>query len=115
MLLTISLKNTTPIKGQILDLVGKPIADASIRIWREDQAKNGRLIVIDPVAAKDGSTLLHSDGDGRYYSPVRLPIQGKYFAEAVAPGRLAARSRVITLSRHDHELPTMVLPRVTNA
>ena len=110
--LTTSIENTMSIDGRIVDPAGKPIAGASIRIWRQVQAKNGRLIVVDLITASDGSTLLHSDSDGRYHSPIRLPILGKYFAEAVAPGRLAARSRAITLSRQDHELPIMVLCRV---
>jgi hypothetical protein len=110
--LTISPRNSASIGGRVIDLAGRGIARASIRIRRQVQDRNGRAIVIDPVVNEDGSSLLKSDAEGRYRTPERVPLDGVYYAEAVAPECLSARSPQVVLAGHSQELPDLVLRRV---
>ena len=41
MRLTINPKHTTPVAGRVVDTAGRPIAGASVRIWREVKDKRG--------------------------------------------------------------------------
>ena len=110
--LTISPKNTTPVGGRVVDPAGQPIAGASVRIWRQVRDKAGAAIVVEPIAAGDGSVALHTDADGRYRTRRRFPAHAAYYAEAFAPGRLTARSPAIALAEQFTKTSVLVLRRV---
>ncbi len=110
--LTISPKHTTPVGGRVVDPAGQPIAGASVRIWRQLRNKAGAVIVVEPIAAGDGSVALHTDADGRYRSRRRFPAHASYYAEASAPGQLTARSPAIALAEQFTKTSVLVLRRV---
>jgi protocatechuate 3,4-dioxygenase beta subunit len=110
--LTISPKNTTPVGGRVVDTAGQPITGASVRLWRQLRNKAGRVIGVDPITAGDGSVALRTDADGRYRTRRRFPAHSSYYAEASAPGRLAAQSPAIALAEPSTRPPVLVLRRV---
>ena len=110
--LTIEPKNTAPLGGRVIDLAGNPVAGASIQLWRRERARDGRETVITPILFGDPFRSIHTDSQGRYRSPRRLPLGGEYYARAVAPGRLTAFSRPVKLTGESPELPAIVLRRV---
>ena len=110
--LTISPRNATPINGRVVDSAGKPIAGASIRLWRQARAKDGRVILADPIADIDHSIWLHTDQEGRYRTKRRFPAHGESYAEAFAPGRLSARSPAVAMAEQAAKPPVLVLRRV---
>ncbi|MGP0063617.1 MAG: carboxypeptidase regulatory-like domain-containing protein [Isosphaeraceae bacterium] len=110
--LTISPKNATPIGGRVVDADGKPIAGASVRIRRQVRTKVGRAIIVEPIAAEDGSVVLRTDAEGRYRTRRRFPARASYQVEASAPGRLASRSPAIDAAGPVDKPPILVLRRV---
>ncbi len=114
MRLTINPKHTTPVAGRVVDTAGRPIAGASVRIWREVKDKSRRVILIDPIAGEDGSRALRTDAAGRYRLRRRFAANASYYAEAFAPGRLTARSPAIALGERSTKPPVLALRRVGN-
>jgi protocatechuate 3,4-dioxygenase beta subunit len=110
--LTISPKQATPIGGRVVDSAGVPIAGAAVRVQRQIRAKDGRVMVTEPIANEDGSMVLRTDAEGRYRTRRRFPAHGEAYAEATAPGRLAARSPAIALAEQSRQPPVLVLRRV---
>ena len=110
--LTVSPGNTAPVGGRVVDLAGKPIAGASVRIWREVRMNEGRVVVIDPITAGNGSAVLRTDAQGRYRTLQRFPVHCGYYVEASAPDRFPARSPVIAPGARTRELPSVVLRRL---
>ena len=45
----------------------------------------GASIVVDPIAAEDGSVVLRTDAEGRYRTRRRFPAHAEFYAEASAP------------------------------
>jgi protocatechuate 3,4-dioxygenase beta subunit len=111
--LTVGPGHTAPIGGRVVDPAGRPVAGASVRLWREVRPKNeGSLAVAEPLVHCNGSAVLRTDAQGRYRTTRRFPADCAYVAEATAPGRPPVRSAAITLSERDHEFPPMVLRRL---
>jgi protocatechuate 3,4-dioxygenase beta subunit len=112
--LTVSPGHATSIAGRVVGLDGKPIAGATVRIWRQARAKDqaGRAIVIDSITAGNGSAVLRTDAQGRYRTLQRFPVQWGYHAEVSAPGRMQSRSPVVTPSTQTRDLPPVVLRRL---
>jgi protocatechuate 3,4-dioxygenase beta subunit len=93
--LVLSPRGTAPLRGRVVDPSGGPIAGAEVRLWRQLRARNGRVVLADPVADDDGGFVLRSGADGRFRTRRRCPAAGDYYAEATAPGRLSARSAAV--------------------
>ncbi|HZW31549.1 MAG TPA: hypothetical protein VFF52_12630 [Isosphaeraceae bacterium] len=110
--LSISPKNARPVGGRVVDSAGMPIAGAAVRIPRQVRAKDGRVIVVDPILDEDGSIVLRTDVEGRYRTRRRFPVSSEFYAEATAPGRLAARSPAIAMREQSSKPPVLVLRRV---
>ena len=55
-----------PIGGRVVDPAGRPIAGAVGPALAPGPGQERARIVVDPVAAADGSFVLHTDADGRY-------------------------------------------------
>jgi protocatechuate 3,4-dioxygenase beta subunit len=110
--LTLSPRSSAPLGGRVIDSAGRGLAGASVRIWRDVQNKEGRAIVIDPIANEDGTFLHQTDSEGRYRTSRRVPLRGIYYAEATVPEHLSARSTQITLSGQARDLPDLSLRRV---
>ena len=110
--LMIGPKNSTPIGGRVVDSAGVPIAGAAVQIRRQVRAKDGRVIVVDPIADEDGSTVFRTDSDGRYRTRRRFPASGESYAEASAPGRLAARSPARPMAEQSGKPAVLVLRRL---
>jgi protocatechuate 3,4-dioxygenase beta subunit len=104
---------TTPIGGRVVDPDGRPIAGASVRLWRKVQLKpEAGPVVIEPIIQADGTTMLHTDAQGRYRTARRFPADGLYVAEASAPGRLPARSHDVRPGAGADGIPPIVLRRL---
>ena len=56
--------------------------------------------------------MLRTDADGRYRTRRRFPAHAAYYAEAAAPGRLAARSPAVAVARESDKPAVLVLRRV---
>ena len=108
--LTLDRQNTVPIGGRVVDPDGRPIAGASVRLWRLVRGRDGRIELQDRVAGGDGSFTLHTGADGRYRTSGRFPAHAGYQAEATAPGRVAARSPAVAAAR-DGDRPTVLVLR----
>lgn len=111
--LTLGPGPATPIGGRVVDPDGRPIAGATVRLWRKVVVRSqAGPIVIDPNVQVDGTTVLHTDAQGRYRTARRFPADCSYLAEASAPGRLPARSPDITPGPGGQAIPPIVLRRL---
>ncbi len=107
--LTVGEGKTVPLGGRVVDPAGRPMAGASATLRRQVRAKNGRIVVDEPVLAGDGPVVLHTDPEGRFRARGRYPSGCEYHAEAQAPGRLAARSTSIAVGRGQDRPITLVV------
>ncbi|MHB1557921.1 MAG: carboxypeptidase regulatory-like domain-containing protein [Isosphaeraceae bacterium] len=107
--LTVGPGKTVPLGGRVVDAAGRPVAGASVLLRRQVRAKNGRIVVDEPVLAGDGPIVLNTDAEGRFRARGRYPSGCEYYAEAQAPGRLAARSTSIAVGRGQDRPITLVL------
>ena len=110
--LTLSPKDAVSIGGRVVDAESRPVAGAAVRIRRQLKARDGRSILDEPVSAGDGTVSLHTGADGRYRAHGRFPARADYYAEATAPGRLAARSTPVPAGRASDGPTVLVLRRV---
>ncbi len=52
--LSLSPRNTVPVGGRVVNAGGRPIAGAAVRLRAQLRGKDGRVILDDAVAARDG-------------------------------------------------------------
>ena len=64
--LTIRPGQTGRFGGRVVDPSGRPIAGASVRIWRQVRHESGVLFLKEPVAGEDGSIVVRTGADGRF-------------------------------------------------
>ena len=95
--LTISPRHSMPLGGRVLDSSGRPIAGASVRVWRVFRGKNDRVMDLEPIMSDDGRVVVRTDAEGRYRAPWQVLPGDEFFAEVSAPGRLSTRSRSIRI------------------
>ncbi len=104
---------TAPLHGRVVNFTGWGTAGAEVRLWRQLRARNGRVVLGDPVAAGDGGFVLHSNNGGGFRTRTRFPTAGDYYAEATGRGCLSARSAAVA---GGSDAPTtLVLRRVCDA
>ena len=104
-------KHATPVAGRVVDSAGRPIAGSSVRVWRKVKDKPAR----DPHRPDRGRRRLPDAANrcrGAYRSRRRFPANASYYAVALAPGRLTARSPAIALGERSTKPPVLVLRRV---
>jgi hypothetical protein len=112
MVLTISPGGSAPLGGRVVDSAGRPIAGATVRIWRIGRGKDQRLADLEPIMAQDGRMAVRTDSEGMYLAPRRVSLPGEFFIDAAAPGRLANRSRAVVVADRNTKLPDVILRRV---
>ena len=110
--LTIRPGQTGRISGRVVDPSGRPIAGASVRIWRQVRHESGVMFLKEPVAGEDGSIVVRTGADGRFRAGRPLPVGDEYAVDASAPGRLSGHSAAVKLSSGDQTIPDVVLPGV---
>ncbi len=110
--LTITPSASSTLYGRVLDSAGRPISDATVRIWRLGRGKDQRAIDLEPILSEDGRVAVRTDSHGRFRAPRRVPVSDEFFAEAMAPGRLSVRSRLVFVTEHGQEIPPVILPLV---
>ncbi len=107
--LTLRTGETIPLRGQVVDGGGRPVAGAEVVLRRQVRAQTGRIVLNEPVAAGDGSIVLRTGADGRFHARGRYPACCEYYAEARAPGRIAARSTGIAVAHGQERSVVLVL------
>ena len=104
--LTIVEPDASSPAGRVVDAEGRPVADASVRIWEVSGSSGGTMLSFD------GSDHLKADARGQFRGPRRLRPVREYRALAGAEGHLPGRTRPIRPGPPGVlTFPDIVLPR----
>ncbi|HEX7377865.1 MAG TPA: carboxypeptidase regulatory-like domain-containing protein, partial [Pirellulales bacterium] len=87
--LVISPANGLRLEGRVVDVTGRPIAGAAVRVRSQRRIDNGRLDD-EAYTCFEGRQRLHTDSEGRFRTPAALLPGLKYRAEATTGGMLPA-------------------------
>ncbi|HEX8203597.1 MAG TPA: carboxypeptidase regulatory-like domain-containing protein, partial [Isosphaeraceae bacterium] len=111
--LRISPTQTTPLAGRVVDVAGRPIVGASVRVsWSRTRNARGRAWRLDPVRIDGGEDLV-TDAEGRFRTPFGLSRDVEYQAQVRADGRLPNRTEWIRPGEgREATFPDVVLRRL---
>ena len=89
--LRVSEREAMPLEGRVLDIDGRPVADAKVEFWTQWQSDDAFQLGNAPLAI-GGQTEIATDDEGRYHTPGSIGREVEIAAFVRADGFLPART-----------------------